>query len=179
MATYTAKQVSINNGSRDVVINSGELPQNISVGDFLCIGQFAPMEINRVYFNDNNTPFIELVELWENENQASQPAIVIPTTVEFRETAHALKAANTLVNDNTQAMQTWQTKLGEVEFKNIDGTVTTVKTLKQMESEFNALMARLEDGVVLPPSSAKKFLDATSRIYSGSILNNDSEIWSA
>jgi len=138
MATYTAKQVSINNGSRDVVINSGELPQNINVGDFLCIGHFAPMEINRVYFNDNNTPFIELVELWKNDNQASQPAIVIPTTVEFRETAHALKAANTLVNDNTQAMQTWQTKLGEVEFKNIDGTKTLVKTLKQMELDYQS-----------------------------------------
>ncbi|MDN3403758.1 SUMF1/EgtB/PvdO family nonheme iron enzyme [Pseudoalteromonas sp. APC 3218] len=138
MATYTAKQVSINNGSRDVVINSGELPQNINVGDFLCIGQFAPMEINRVYFNDNNTPFIELVELWKNDNQASQPAIVIPTTVEFRETAHALKAANTLVNDNTQAMQAWQTKLGEVEFKNIDGTKTLVKTLKQMELDYQS-----------------------------------------
>jgi hypothetical protein len=138
MATYTAKQVSINNGSRDVVINSGELPQDINVGDFLCIGQFAPMEINRVYFNDNNTPFIELVELWKNDNQASQPAIVIPSTVEFRETAHALKAANTLVNDNTQAMQKWQTKLGEVEFKNIDGTKTLVKTLKQMELDYQS-----------------------------------------
>lgn len=138
MATYTAKEVSINNGSRDVVINSGELPQNISAGDFLCIGQFAPMEINRVYFSDNNTPFIELVEPWKNGDQANQPAIVIPTTVEFRETAHALKAANTLVNDNTQAMQNWQTKLGEVEFKNIDGTKTRVKTLKQMELDYQS-----------------------------------------
>lgn len=34
MATYTVSQGSINNGSRDVVINSGELPQNINVGDF-------------------------------------------------------------------------------------------------------------------------------------------------
>lgn len=138
MATYTASKVSINNSSRDVVINSGELPQNISVGDFLCIGQFAPVEINRVYFNDNNTPFIELVELWKNGDQANQPAIVIPTTVEFRETAQALKAANTLVNDNTQAMQNWQTKLGDVEFKNIDGTKTLVKTLKQMELDYQS-----------------------------------------
>jgi hypothetical protein len=162
MATYTAKEASINNGSRDVVINSGELPQNISTGDFLCIGNFAPMEINRVYFSDNNTPFIELVEPWKNGDRANQPAIVIPTTVEFRETAQALKAANTLVNDNTQAMQNWQTKLGEVEFKNIDGTKTRVKTLKQMESDFNELMARLEAQPEPQPDNNAAWFDADS-----------------
>ena len=166
MATYTAKQVSINNGSRDVVINSGELPQNINVGDFLCIGQFAPMEINRVYFNDNNTPFIELVELWKNDNQASQPAIVIPTTVEFRETAQALKAANTLVNDNTQAMQKWQTKLGEVEFKNIDGTKTLVKTLKQMELDYQSTV----DGT---STNAQAMLDWQTKLGEVTFTNLD------
>ncbi|WP_076921246.1 SUMF1/EgtB/PvdO family nonheme iron enzyme [Pseudoalteromonas sp. SK20] len=166
MATYTAKQVSINNGSRDVVINSGELPQNINVGDFLCIGNFAPMEINRVYFSDNNSPFIELVELWQNDNQASQPAIVIPTTVEFRETAQALKAANTLVNDNTQAMQNWQTKFGEVEFKNIDGTKTLVKTLKQMELDYQSTV----DGT---STNAQAMLDWQTKLGEVTFTNLD------
>lgn len=66
MATYTVSQGSINNGSRDVVINSGELPQNINVGDFLCIGQFAPMEINRVYFNEYNS---HLLALWKKKKK--------------------------------------------------------------------------------------------------------------
>lgn len=133
MAAYTANQVSINNGQKNIVINSSESPEGVSKGDFICIGSFTPMEINRTYINSNSQHVIELAKPWSNSNQSNQPAIVIPTTVQFKETVQALQNANTLINDNTQAMQNWQTKTGSVEFVNVDGTKTTVKTLKQIE----------------------------------------------
>ncbi|ASV43933.1 hypothetical protein [Pseudoalteromonas phage KB12-38] len=137
MATYTAKRVSIDNESKLVSITSGEIPQSINRGDFLCVAQFPPMEISHTYVN-NGVPEVHLEKRWEYGQQVDSPAIVIPTTVNFRDTVTALKNANTLLNDNTQAMQNWQTGLGEVEFKNIDGTKTTTKTLKQMELDYQA-----------------------------------------
>jgi len=116
MAAYTANQVSINNGQKNVVINSNESPEGVSSGDFIYVGTFTPMEINRTYIDSNGKHVIELVKVWGNSNQSNQPAIVIPTTVQFKETVKALQTANRLLNDNTQAMQDWQTKTGSVTF---------------------------------------------------------------
>ena len=146
MATYTAKQVSIKNGSKLVTVNSSESPESVSQGDFIQIANYPLAEINRTFLDANSNHIIELVKVWKHSDQISQPAIVVPTTVDFKATVDALKKANILVNDNTQAMQNWQTKLGVVTFRNIDETQTTIKTLKQMESDFNELMARLEAG---------------------------------
>lgn len=147
MATYTANQVSINNGSKLVAVNSNESPESVSQGDFIQIANYPLAEINRTFLDVSGNHVIELVKIWKHSDQISQPAIVLPTTVDFKATVDALKKANILVNDNTQAMQDWQTKLGEVTFRNIDETQTTIKTLKQMESDFNELMARLEAGL--------------------------------
>ncbi|MEM5547006.1 hypothetical protein [Pseudoalteromonas fuliginea] len=138
MAAFTANQVTVNNGQKNIVINSSETPVGVRKGDFIGIASFALIEINRTYVDSNNKHVIELVKNWGNSNQSNQPAIVIPTTVDFKQAADALKTANTLFNDNTQAMQNWQTKTGNVTFNNIDGTTTTVKTLKQIENEAQA-----------------------------------------
>lgn len=145
MATYTANQVSIITGSRAVRINSNEEPLNVRKGDFIQIANHPLKEIKGTYKDENSNNFIELETIWENISQNNQPAIVIPTTADFRATAEALKKANIIVNDNMQQMQDWQTKFGEVTFNNIDGTMVTVKTLKQMESDFEDLMYRLEN----------------------------------
>jgi len=154
MAAFTANQVTINNGFNTAVINSGESTDNIQNGDFLVVGNFAPIQINRTYVNSNNLPVIELVKPWRNSSQSTQPAIVIPTTVNFKDTVTALKNANTLINDNMKAMQDWQTQTGEVEFSNIDGTQTTVKTLKQMELDFYAMLETLANHI---PSESGQF----------------------
>lgn len=135
MAAFTANQVTVSNGQKNIVINSNEAPEGVSKGDFIGVSSFALMEINRTYVDSNNKHVIELVKNWDNSNQSNQPAIVIPTTANFKQTADALIKANILINDNTQAMQDWQTKSGTVTFNNIDGTTTTVKTLKQIEVE--------------------------------------------
>lgn len=152
MAAYTANQVTINNGSNQAVINSAESTEIIQYGDFLVVGDFAPVQINRTYTNTNNLPVIELVKPWRNSSQATQPAIVIPTTVNFKDTVTALKNANTLINDNMKAMQDWQTKEGLVAFSNIDGTETVVKTLKQMELDFLALLEDIRNNTPTYPS---------------------------
>lgn len=135
MAEYIAQQVSVVNGSNAVIIESGESPEVVRQGDFLFITGSDPVGINRTYINSNSQHVIELSKNWSNGNKSNQPAIVLPTTVEFKSAAAALKNANLLVNDNFVAMQDWQTKTGTVTFVNIDGTTTTVKTLKQIESE--------------------------------------------
>lgn len=135
MAAFTANQVTVSNGQKNIVINSNEAPEGVSKGDFIGVASFSLMEINRTYVDSNNKHVIELVKNWDNSNQSNQPAIVIPTTANFKQTADALIKANILINDNTQAMQDWQTKSGTVTFNNIDGTTTTVKTLKQIEVE--------------------------------------------
>lgn len=139
MAEYTAQQVSVVNGSNAVIIESGESPEAVRQGDFLFITGSDPVGINRTYINSNSQHVIELSKSWSNGNKSNQPAIVLPTTVEFKSAAAALKNANLLVNDNFVAMQDWQTKTGTVTFVNIDGTTTTVKTLKQIEIEAQEL----------------------------------------
>lgn len=162
MATYTANQVSINNGSKLVTVNSNESPESVSQGDFIQIANYPLAEINRTFLDANSNHIIELVKVWKHSDQITQPAIVVPTTVDFKATVDALKKANILVNDNTQAMQDWQTKLGEVTFRNIDETQTTIKTLKQMESDFNELMARLEAQPEPQPDNNAAWFDADS-----------------
>jgi len=127
MAAYTANQVSINNGQKNVVINSNESPEGVSSGDFIYVGTFTPMEINRTYIDSNGKHVIELVKVWGNSNQSNQPAIVIPTTVQFKETVKALQTANRLLNDNTQAMQDWQTKTGSVTFIDACGVTSLLR----------------------------------------------------
>lgn len=135
MAEFIAQQVSINNGSKAVVIESNESPENVRQGDFLFITGNDPVAINRTYINSDNKPVIELKLEWSNGSKSNQPAIVLPTTGGFQAATDALQKANTLLNDNYSAMQDWQTKEGEVTFVNIDGTETTSKTLKQIEKE--------------------------------------------
>jgi len=139
MAAYTANQVSINNGQKNVVISSNESPEGVRNGDFICVGTFTPMEINRTYIDSNGKHVIELVKVWGNSNQSNQPAIVIPTTVDFKETSKALQITNRLFNDNTKALQDWQTKTGTVTFVDAAGVSQSVKTLKQMELDNQAL----------------------------------------
>lgn len=139
MAAYTANQVSINNGQKNVVVNSNESPEGVSKGDFIHVGTFTPMEINRTYVDSSGKHVIELLKAWGNSNQSNQPAIVIPTTVQFKDTVKALQTANRLLNDNTQAMQDWQTKTGTVAFVDAAGVSQIVKTLKQMQIENDAL----------------------------------------
>lgn len=129
MAAYTAGQVSISNGSKAVVINSDENPESVAKGDFLFLSGSDPKEINRTYINDQQKHVIELIENWDSGNKTNQPAIVLPTTVEFRDTVAAIKNANLLINDNMQAMSDWQSKLGTVTFIGLDGTERTVPTL--------------------------------------------------
>jgi len=143
MAAFTANQVSITNGQIDAVIISGEGVDQVQYGDFLVIGDLGPAQINRTYLNTDNLPVIELVKPWQKSTQVGQPAIVIPTTVQFKESLAALKNTNTLFNDNMAAMQDWQTTTGKVTFNNLDGTQTTIKTLKQMEFDLYALMEQL------------------------------------
>ncbi|WP_350545164.1 hypothetical protein [Pseudoalteromonas sp. 5-MNA-CIBAN-0065] len=139
MAAYTANQVSINNGQKNVVVNSNESPEGVSKGDFIHVGTFTPMEINRTYVDSSGKHVIELLKAWGNSNQSNQPAIVIPTTVQFKDTVKALQTANRLLNDNTQAMQDWQTKTGTVAFVDAAGVSQSIKTLKQMQIENDAL----------------------------------------
>ncbi|MFT6789641.1 MAG: hypothetical protein ACJAVX_003023 [Pseudoalteromonas rhizosphaerae] len=139
MAAFTASQASITNGSKVVTINSGESIANVRQGDFLFLAGFL-VEINRGYVGAASQQYIELVKNWANSSQSSQPAVVIPTTGDFRAAVDAINNANQNVNDNFVAMQDWQTKTGTVTFVNQDGTTTTVKTLKQIEADNAAQM---------------------------------------
>lgn len=134
MPAFTAEQASINNGSKVVQINSGESVANICSGDFLVLAGFI-VEINRAFVGAANEQLIELVQAWSHSTQSNQSCIVIPTTAEFKTVVAALNEANMLVNNNYKAMQDWQTKAGTVTFSNKDGTTTTVKTLKQIETD--------------------------------------------
>lgn len=139
MAAFTASQASITNGSKVVTINSGESIANIRQGDFLFLAGFL-VEINRGYVGSASQQYIDLVKNWANSSQSSQPAVVIPTTGDFRAAVDAINNANQNVNDNFVAMQNWQTNMGTVTFTNQDGTTTTVKTLKQIEADNEAQM---------------------------------------
>ncbi|MCG9710839.1 hypothetical protein L1D46_18825, partial [Pseudoalteromonas sp. Isolate3] len=137
---FTADSVSILNGQDVVDVNSAESIENIKAGDFLQIGSFPLVEIKQAYKNGQGQKFIQLIKAWELTTQNNQPAIVIPTSGEFRAAVKALQDANILVNDNQQALQDYQNNLGTVTFKKSDGTTTTVKTLKQIEADNQAQM---------------------------------------
>ncbi|MCQ8881670.1 hypothetical protein NQS96_07650 [Pseudoalteromonas shioyasakiensis] len=137
---FTAESVSILNGQDVVDVNSAESIENIKAGDFLQIGSFPLVEIKQAYKNGQGQKFIQLTKAWELTTQSNQPAIVIPTSGEFRAAVKALQDANILINDNQQALQDYQNNLGTVTFKKSDGTTTTVKTLKQIEVDNQAQM---------------------------------------
>ncbi|MEM5552414.1 hypothetical protein WNY63_16940 [Pseudoalteromonas neustonica] len=139
MAAFTASQASVTNGSKVVTINSGESIANIRQGDFLFLAGFL-VEINRGYVGGSSQQYIELVRNWTNSSQSNQPALVVPTTGDFRAAVDAINNANKNVNDNLVAMQNWQTKMGSVTFVNQDGSTTNVKTLKQIEADNEAQM---------------------------------------
>ena len=171
MATYTANQVSINNGSKLVTVNSNESPESVSQGDFIQIANYPLAEINRTFLDVNGDHVIELLKVWKHSDQITQPAIVVPTTVDFKNTVQALKNANTLVNDNTQAMQDWQTKLGRVAFNNVDGSKVTIKTMLQMETDFNLLISRLQ--ALIPMQSFDVYVLIGDSITNQSVENRE------
>ena len=171
MATFTAKRVSVTKGSKIVVINSGENPQFALNGDFLIVGGNPPASINRTYQNELNQYVIELNEEWAEGDQSYKAAVLIPTTVQFRETVETLRNANTLLNENTQAMQDWQTKLGTVTFINIDGTTSEIRTIKQIEADLDYLRPALVQGRV-------PYQTYASLVGSGAPENDElAEVW--
>lgn len=174
MAAYTANRVAIENGKNTVIIYSGEPTDNIQYGDFLVVGDFAPVQINRTYKNSDNLPVIELVKPWKKSNQIETHAIVIPTTLNFRDTVTALKNANTLINDNMRAMQDWQTKEGLVSFSNVDGTETVVKTLKQMELDFLTLLEDIRNNTPTDPQDPTVSFDVDKIVMLGASITNHS-----
>lgn len=151
MSAFTANQVSVLNNEWIVAINSGESISTINKGDFLHIANFRPVEINKTYVNDQGAGIIELTKPWKLGDQENQPAIVVPTTVDFKQTVQAMQDKNTLINDNANAMITWQSELGTVDFKGLDGSIYTVKTLRQMEAENKYL----EDGRLIETAIAQ------------------------
>ncbi|TMP19078.1 hypothetical protein CWC02_08400 [Pseudoalteromonas sp. S2721] len=140
MAAFTADSINILNGQDVAEITSAEPINTIQKGDFLVINGFPPVEILQAYKNGQGERFIELLKPWPHTSQANQPAIVIPTTVDYREAVEALRAANTLVSDNKKAMGEWQTNMGTVTFKDKDGNDVVVKTLRQIEADNQAQM---------------------------------------
>lgn len=140
MAAFTADSINISNGRDVAEVISQEAINTIQKGDFLVISGFPPVEILQAYKNGQGERFIELLKPWPHTSQSNQPAIVIPTTVDYREAVEALRAANTLVSDNKKAMSDWQTNMGTVTFKDKDGNDVVVKTLRQIEADNQAQM---------------------------------------
>ena len=140
MAAFTADSINISNGRDVAEVISQEAINTIQKGDFLVISGFPPVEILQAYKNGQGERFIELLKPWPHTSQSNQPAIVIPTTVDYREAVEALRAANTLVSDNKKAMSDWQTNMGTVTFKDKDGNDVFVKTLRQIEADNQAQM---------------------------------------
>ncbi|MEC4091848.1 hypothetical protein, partial [Pseudoalteromonas rubra] len=136
MAWFNALKISVTNGSNVAQVVSGESVANIRPGDGLIIGSFNPVEINRPYATSQGQ-YIELLKPWSNATQSQVPGLAMPTSGDFNSAVIALKDANTMVNDNVRAMVDWQTKLGSVQFTDLDGNVQTVKTLRQMQSELD------------------------------------------
>jgi len=83
MLWFYANQVTVNNGSSVVALTSGEDISNISEGDGLIVGSFAPVEIKKAYIDGSNNKFIELAVAWADSNQTSVKARVYYTAGDF------------------------------------------------------------------------------------------------
>ncbi|MBB1291022.1 MULTISPECIES: hypothetical protein [unclassified Pseudoalteromonas] len=147
MAAFTANQISINTGDKLAVINSGENPAQVNKGDFLVVKmqEIMPVEISGVLATDSGGFIIELLNPWGYENINNAPATVIPSTIKFQSIMKVLQDANTLFNNNTQAMHDWQTKQGNVTFSNLDGTNVEVKTLSTIIDDLLSLFVSHND----------------------------------
>ena len=135
---FTASSVTATNNSNVVKINSNDSIANVKPGDALIIGSFNPVEILKAYASDQGG-FIQLTQPWANATQSQVPALVLPTRSALNVAITAINGANKLVNDNYQAILDWQTKTGEVTFKNLDNQEVTVKTAKQLELDVKAV----------------------------------------
>ncbi|MBQ4840209.1 hypothetical protein, partial [Pseudoalteromonas luteoviolacea] len=138
MTWFNSTNANVTSGSNIIKINDNQSVANIRVSDALVLGAFAPVEISKAYVTTHGT-FIELIKPWPNATQSQVPCVVLPTSGDFNTAVSALNNASKMVNDNYKTMIDWQTTMGTVEFKDLDGTPQTVKTLKQMQSEIDAV----------------------------------------
>lgn len=95
--------VTATNGSANVTIVSGDPIDNLVSGNALIIGSnFNPVEIKRAYFNGTNN-IIELVSVWPNATQTSQPAKSFTTDADLIPIGKTLAL---YLNSFTKASQT-------------------------------------------------------------------------
>ncbi|MBQ4879627.1 hypothetical protein J8M21_20630 [Pseudoalteromonas luteoviolacea] len=138
MTWFNSTNSNATNGSNIIKINDNQSVANIRPSDALVLGSFVPVEISKAYVTHRGT-FIELIKPWPNATQSQVPCVVLPTSGDFNTAVSALNNASKMVNDNYKSMLDWQTKLGSVQFSDLDGNTQTVKTLRQMQNEIDAV----------------------------------------
>ncbi|AOT08265.1 hypothetical protein [Pseudoalteromonas luteoviolacea] len=138
MTWFNSTNANATNGSNIIKINDNQSVANIRTSDALVLGAFAPVEISKAYVTTHGT-FVELIKPWPNATQSQVPCVVLPTSGDFNTAVSALNNASKIVNDNYKAMLDWQTKTGSVQFNDLDENIQTVKTLRQMQSEIDAV----------------------------------------
>ncbi|KZW99447.1 hypothetical protein JL49_16960 [Pseudoalteromonas luteoviolacea] len=137
MTWFNSTNSNVTNGSNIIKINDNQSVANIRPSDALVLSSFAPVEISKAYVTTHGT-FIELIKPWPNATQSQVPCVVLPTSGDFNTAVSALNNASKMVNDNYKTMIDWQTKAGEVTFKDLEGNLQTITTLRQMQLDINA-----------------------------------------
>lgn len=130
--------VSLVSGQKTVTINSG-ITTNVKVGDAVLIGTFTIVEIAGVFANQ-----LQLKENWPHDTQANVTASIVPTFGDFNQAVEQIRNIATTTQGNMAAMEKWWSEFGSVTFKDYAGNNHQVKTAKEMEKQFDALMPDIE-----------------------------------
>ena len=149
---FKANQVTAINGSKIVVVNSGEDVGVVSANDGLIVGAFLPVEIKAAYADANGDQVIELLYAWTDSTQTTVPAKVIPTSGDFVAATAALRNATENTRDNYKTMDDWGTLdpdndigfgKGIVQFTGADNTTHQARSMQKMDEDVDEAIDEL------------------------------------
>jgi hypothetical protein len=167
MATwYASDSFSVSNGQTLVSVSDGSDLSDIQEGDALVLAGNPPVEIEAV-----GSSTLSLADTWQYASVTNQTGWVIPTAGSFDAATSALRNSVTQTADMYAAMESWGSDLGTVTFTDYQGTDHTVKTLRQMEADYNSAIAAVGLSVGMREVLFESIREANKQRYraSGSV----------
>lgn len=128
---FYSNDVSVNNGETTVNINDGYDTSNLVRSDAIFINNIGPLEIL-----DKAAGQVILKSPWSDVTVTNGSCFVLPTSGDFQEASAAIRAATVLTTSNIEALSTYVTGTGTIDFVHPDTLETvTVKTPRELENE--------------------------------------------
>lgn len=96
---FRATQVTVNNGSALITVQTGDDVSLIRENSVLFIGDYAPVTVKRTFIGSGNVPTIELWNAWSFSSDSGRAALAVPTAANLDAAVAALRDAGADLSD--------------------------------------------------------------------------------